>query len=289
MGRIIKWTVLVLFAVLVGSALAVAAFAAVRASSPSATGPGASIQMAPYGFGSSQASALNSIGPSSEPTPEPISDAPPSPYGYGRASMWAPWGGGRGYGAWGMMGPGMHGRSFDGPYPGFATAAAPLSIDQAVEATRQYLSAYGDPDLALAEVMEFSANFYADVKEESTDIHAFELLIDRYTGSVYPEIGPNMMWNAKYGHMGGWNPSVGTMTVTAQEALAVAQEWLEANLPGTTVDDAETFYGYYTVHVLTDGQVTGMLSVNGYTGQVWFHTWHGAFIGMQSLEEKPTD
>jgi hypothetical protein len=21
-----------------------------------------------------------------------------------------------------------------------------------------------------------------------------------------------------------------------------------------------------------------MLSVNGYTGQVWYHTWHGSFI-----------
>jgi len=23
-----------------------------------------------------------------------------------------------------------------------------------------------------------------------------------------------------------------------------------------------------------------MLSVNGYTGQVWYHIWHGKFIGM---------
>jgi len=57
----------------------------------------------------------------------------------------------------------------------------------------------------------------------------------------------------------------------------------------TVPDEAEAFYGYYTVHVLTNGEVSGMLSVNGATGRVWFHTWHGAFIGMQSLEEKPTD
>jgi len=41
--------------------------------------------------------------------------------------------------------------------------------------------------------------------------------------------------------------------------------------------------------VLTDGQVSGMLSVNGYTSQVWFHSWHGTFISMQSLEENLTD
>jgi hypothetical protein len=51
--------------------------------------------------------------------------------------------------------------------------------------------------------------------------------------------------------------------------------------PGTAADEeADAFYGYYTLHVLTDGKMTGVLSVNGYTGQVWYHTWHGAFVDM---------
>jgi hypothetical protein len=29
--------------------------------------------------------------------------------------------------------------------------------------------------------------------------------------------------------------------------------------------------------------VAGMLSVNGYTGQIWYHTWHGAFVQMKDL------
>jgi len=33
-----------------------------------------------------------------------------------------------------------------------------------------------------------------------------------------------------------------------------------------------------TLHIINGGQVTGMLSVNAYTGAVWYHTWHGAFI-----------
>jgi len=45
-------------------------------------------------------------------------------------------------------------------------------------------------------------------------------------------------------------------------------------------EEADAFFAYYTLHVLTDGQVTGMLSVNGYSGQVWYHTWHGAFMDM---------
>ena len=28
---------------------------------------------------------------------------------------------------------------------------------------------------------------------------------------------------------------------------------------------------------------TGMLSVNGYTGQVWYHTWHGPFVQLKDL------
>jgi len=27
-----------------------------------------------------------------------------------------------------------------------------------------------------------------------------------------------------------------------------------------------------------------MLSVNGYTGQIWYHTWHGAFVDMSEHE-----
>jgi len=184
---------------------------------------------------------------------------------------------------YGMMGPGMMG-GWGWGYPGIGT---PLTLDQAVERVQQYLTAYGNPDLVLTEVMEFSNNFYAEVEEESTGVHAFELLINRYTGAVYPEPGPNMMWNTKYGHMGRWwgRPG-GPMTVTPEQARSYARQWLDANLPGTTsADEADAFYGYYTIHVLRDGQVYGMLSVNGYTGQVWYHTWHGDFVGMRELEE----
>jgi len=27
-----------------------------------------------------------------------------------------------------------------------------------------------------------------------------------------------------------------------------------------------------------------MLSVNGYSGQVWYHNWHGQFVDMLELE-----
>ena len=167
---------------------------------------------------------------------------------------------------------------------------ASIALDQAVETARQYLTSYGNPDLVLTEVMQFSDNFYAEVEEKSTGIHAFELLIDRYTGAVSPEPGPNMMWNNRYSHMGGmmggWRGRQNeVMLVTPERARENAQGWLDKFLPGTSAEEkADAFYGYYTIHVLKDGQVYGMLSVNGYSGDVWYHTWHGDFIGMKELE-----
>ena len=49
---------------------------------------------------------------------------------------------------------------------------------------------------------------------------------------------------------------------------------------GLTVGAPETFPGYYTMHTLRDGEIEGMLSVNAVTGEVWGHSWHGAFVAM---------
>jgi hypothetical protein len=43
-------------------------------------------------------------------------------------------------------------------------------------------------------------------------------------------------------------------------------------------EEADAFYGYYTIEVLNGDNIYSMLSVNGYTGQVWYHNWHGKFI-----------
>ena len=66
-----------------------------------------------------------------------------------------------------------------------------------------------------------------------------------------------------------------------QEATEIAGRWLAAYRPGVTVEEhADPFYGYYTIHTQKDGEIEGMLSVHGTTGQVWYHTWHGAFFSL---------
>jgi hypothetical protein len=204
-------------------------------------------------------------------------------------------------------GPGMMagGRGVGSPmmggYGSSSAAVEPLTVDQAYQAAGKYLTALNNPDLKIAEVMVFDNNAYVRVVEQSTGIGAFELLVDPATLSVYPEHGPNMMWNLKYAGlnhqemMGGRGGMMGenafsttpaaisaTMTVSPEQALQAAQQYLDSALPGAkTATDADPFYGYYTIDILRDGKIIGMLSVNGFSSQVFMHTWHGTFISTQ--------
>ena len=188
----------------------------------------------------------------------------------------------------GMMGGQRYGR--------FGITGQRQTAAQVQQAVVTYLAGYyNNPDLAVVELIEFEQNFYVRFAEKSTKINAGELLIDPYSGAVQPEYGPNRMWNSKYGqmsHMGGMIPSsmmdglapiqpTAVMPVTAEQALKLAQQYLDAQKTSLTVEKGlDVFYGYYTVHSLDRaGNTVGMLSVNGYTGQVWYHIWQGKFIG----------
>jgi len=203
--------------------------------------------------------------------PRPTGPLTPGGYGAAPGGMMGSYGPGPG-----GMGGMMHGWSSG------VAAGQVITIDQAQQGFQQYLDQLGTPDLALDEVMEFQDNFYAIVKETSTGRGAFELLANKYTGGVIPEPGPNMMWSTKYGMMANQQTG-GQMSVTADQAKQIGQRWLDQQQPGSTTEMPDQFYGYYTVHNLKDGKVTGMLSVNGYSGQVWYHTWHGPFVGLKDL------
>ena len=165
-----------------------------------------------------------------------------------------------------------------------ASSSAALTIEDAHKAVEEYVDTLGYSNMKVAEVMEFERNFYAIVREHDTGIGAMELLVNKWTGAVGPEMGPNMMWNARYGMHGRGGMMGGTSeinTITPEEAIEIAQRWLDAHRPGVTGEEhADPFYSYYTIHTLKDGEIEGMLSVHGATGQVWYHTWHGEFVQM---------
>ena len=226
---------------------------------------------------------------------------------YARANAYGPsmtfsngWNNNSAYGP-GMMGNSRGGYGMMGGYGsnnGTNSNVTPLTVDQAKAAAEKYIQSLNIQGLETGEVMIFDNNGYVIVKESETGLGAFELLVDPASQVAYPEYGPNMMWNLKYGGlghgsmmggngmMGGWNyqttPSTtisAEMTVTSEQAVEYAQQYLDSNYAGATAaTNPMQFYGYYTLDFEKDGQIVGMLSVNGYNGQIFLHTWHGKFI-----------
>jgi hypothetical protein len=71
--------------------------------------------------------------------------------------------------------------------------------------------------------------------------------------------------------MGSINPDA-EISVTAEEAIPLAQEYLDANLSGsTTGDEVDACPGMYAFQVERDGEIVGMIGVSAYTGQVFLH------------------
>ena len=177
-----------------------------------------------------------------------------------------------------------------GLFPGPRSGSGADSLEEAAQAFENYVERLRYDGLHLTEVMEFERNYYAIVAEEDTGMGAMELVLDKGTGVVTPEQGPNMMWNIKYGMHGGGgmmgrSRESERMTLSPEEAIDEAQSWLDAELPGSEAGEPDAFYGYYTLHFTKDGRVEGMLSVNGSTGQVWYHNWHGDFVRMTEHDD----
>ena len=164
----------------------------------------------------------------------------------------------------GMMGSGHGGSMMDTRtwLAGNGTQVATIA------AARARADAAASPNgLHTGEVMQFSDNFYVELKDAS-GASATEVLVDPATGAVFTEFGPAMMWTT------GSAP----YAISADRATAIANDWLQANAPGQTVGTTDAFPGHYTMDTVSGGNTVGMLSVNATTGAVWYHTWHGMFI-----------
>lgn len=200
-----------------------------------------------------------------------------------------------------MMGSSMGGMVLMSGGPAYRPDGTLVRMDDAVDIATRYLQRMGTAASALGldEVEEWEFNFYVVVKEQSPSTYkAFQLIIDKWTGAVLPEPGPNMMWNQKYAGM-MWRPFYGRegvtgnllpgtipMVVSPEAANTTAIDFLRQRFPAvalTLSTSADKFYGYYNFDVNGPSGKYGMLSVNGMTGQVWYHTWHGNFIQGREL------
>ena len=193
---------------------------------------------------------------------------------------------------------------------GYAGTGGGNPVDNLAGARRQAGRFADRLDLEVGEVMRFSNHYYAELEEDGRP--ATEVLVDPQSGAVYLEYGPAMMWNTRFGMMSGsrfssgmmggmmgggmmqggggmmggsgfadptWAPS-GDGDVSAAEARAIAARWLAKTGKGLEVGEPDAFPGYYTLHLLRDGRVAGMMSVNAVTGAPWYHWWHGRFLSM---------
>jgi hypothetical protein len=219
--------------------------------------------IAPVGFAGGQPDTVRGYGPGMMG-------------GYGPSMMGGSARGGYGPG---MMGGGMMGGGFGGLD---SSLRRTVDIRKAQALVSDYLAGLSDKNLKIDEIMEFEFNLYALIEEADTGRGAFELLIDPFNGTVRPEIGPNMMWNTKYGMMGARSGAVRPNVIGVDEAKKIAGEYLaRIRGEGPYEFSAKEFSGYYTLDFKKNGMILGMVSVNAFTGQAWYHTWHGGFIREQ--------
>jgi hypothetical protein len=144
------------------------------------------------------------------------------------------------------------------------------SVGTIAQARARAAKAGAPQGLHPGEVMQFTTNFYVELKD-STGAATTEVLVDPTSGAVQTEPGPAMMWNT----------GSRTGTLTQEQATQAAMAWLTSNRPGEIVKSIDAYPGYYTVDTAAGGKMAGMLSVNATTGAVWYHTWHGSFVAME--------
>ncbi|KUO70805.1 MAG: peptidase [Desulfosporosinus sp. BRH_c37] len=188
--------------------------------------------------------------------------------GYG---MMGGFGGNGNGGGYGMMGGGYNAQSLGVNL----TNGEVTTSDQAVAIARAYIQKLNQA-VVIDELHEFSNGYEVELKEGGTGAKAFEVMIYKNGGQISTEMGPNIMWNTKYGAM-NWGNN-GAVTVSEEQATKNAQEFVSKMGQGYSLEKAELAPGYYEFMLQKDGKDYAELDVNGYTSQVWFENWQGPIL-----------
>lgn len=171
-------------------------------------------------------------------------------------------------------GPGMMGNMMGNMMALYYPESKPIAQDEALRNMQSFASQYG-PSVKIDDFMIFSSNYYAVLNDTTGGQDMAEILVDRYSGSTYPEPGPNMMWNTRFGAGRTQGGSTGYDLAGAQK---LAEDFLAGYLPGTQIQESHAMPGYYTFD-FGRNDTESMLSVNAFSGQIWVHTWHGPYLG----------
>lgn len=167
---------------------------------------------------------------------------------------------------------------------------APLgstNFKSAERVAKSYIS--GVKGIKLEEMIEFDDSFEAEYKESKTGIGAFEIIIDKSSGTVLPEMGPNMMWNTKYGMtnrfrgFGLRGKTNNKLSISIDQAKSIASNYVKSNGIDMSVGQPEVWYGYYEFHLLKGNKPGAQIDVNGLNGDVWYEDWHGPILAIKEF------
>ncbi len=169
-----------------------------------------------------------------------------------------------------------------------------LTMDQVEERVKDYLRDLNDSNIQVEEIIEFANRFYVRFSEKDTGINAFAALINPFTGRMYAWHHADKFWNTKYkgesyrlstGEPQPIDWPSGPMTITEGQALSNAAEAIlgPRGIADADVGSAQPFYGYYTIPILRQGNVIGLVNVNGYTGTVCYESCHGSVLDSVEL------
>jgi hypothetical protein len=188
-------------------------------------------------------------------------------------------GGGAGYGMAGSGGM-MSGMMGTIMFHGYLDVLNPLtSAGEARTAIEAFIS-WSNSDLQISEVWEYGTAYKAELSDLNGE-RTFDLIADKFTGSVMPEMGFSMMMNASYGRSLYKMPSFRrNINLSPEQAKAYAQTFLVKNGLEYTLGNPEAYPGYYKFHTTITGSTDfGMdIMVSGYDGGIWMDTLLGTPI-----------
>jgi hypothetical protein len=219
--------------------------------------------------GGSMGPGGGNMGPGMGPGPGPMPGPGPGP---GRGHM----GGGMGYGmnGAGSMVSDMMGNTIS---DGYLDVLNPLTTPKQARAAIEAFITASNSSLQISDLWEYGTAYKAELMD-TTGAMAFDLVADKFTGVVMPEMGMSMMLNASYGKGMYRTPTFGrTLKVTPNQATSYAQTFVDNNGLGYKLGTPEIYPGYYKIHT-TIGSTVDLgpdIMVNGYDGGVWMNTLLG--------------
>jgi len=192
----------------------------------------------------------------------------------GPGSGWDHMGYGKGHGMGGVGGMGsmMYQNTIS---RGYLNNLNPIANPTEARAAIQSFIDASNSSLQISELWEYGA-FYKAELSDTNGAKAFDLMADKFTGAVTPEMGFSMMFNASYGKQLYKTPRFRkNLSISPDEAVSIAQTFVYDNSLGYTLGTPEIYPGYYKFHT-TQGSMLGMdIMVNGYHGGVWMNALHG--------------